>query len=119
MFLIPGVAVSPTPHRETPLPWDAPIKPEKCGLEGKSIGWVAALQVASKVSSYRDDPTGTSGASVVVVGCAVVAVVSVADASVAVVAPGTVVDGSGVDAGPQPPTPRSTTKTIVTTRSPS
>ena len=33
--------------------WVAPMSCEKCGLSGKSIGWVAALQSVSKTAIYR------------------------------------------------------------------
>ena len=46
----PSDATPPSPQNETHSVWVPPTRFEKCGLGGTSRGWVAALQVASKVT---------------------------------------------------------------------
>jgi hypothetical protein len=77
MFLIPGVASSPSSHSRTAGLCDAPISPEKWGLGGNSSGWVVSLQVASNVNWYRADAAGVSVGAAVAGGAVGVAGVSV------------------------------------------
>jgi hypothetical protein len=71
---MPGVARSPSLHNLISFECTAPIKPEKCGLDGKSVGCVTSLQVASNVNRYRADSSGSSVGINVAVGASIVAV---------------------------------------------
>jgi hypothetical protein len=53
MLSIPVDAIAPDSHKVTFPLWVAPINPEKCGFEGKSIGCVTSLQTLSKVTVYK------------------------------------------------------------------
>jgi septum formation inhibitor MinC len=53
MASIPGEATAPGSQKATRSEWVPPMRGEKWGLGGKSTGWLAAFQVASKVTRYR------------------------------------------------------------------
>jgi hypothetical protein len=86
----------------------APIKPEKCGFDGKSVGCVTSLQVASNVNRYRADSAGSSvginvavGGGIVTVGSGVTVIVVAVAVSVSVGTTGTAVAVCVVDAEAQ------------------
>ena len=60
MALIPSDAFLPGIQKRMSSLCVPPINPEKCGLGGKSSGWVDLLQEASKVTVYSALASGSA-----------------------------------------------------------
>jgi hypothetical protein len=50
MASIPGDAGLPVSQKTSPSVWVPPLRGEKWGFGGKSVGWLAWVQVASNVT---------------------------------------------------------------------